>query len=56
MISLLKYKELLGDKAQDFTDEEIERIYDAQYQFAKLAFDKWAKEKGLVKTKSLYRN
>lgn len=48
MISLSKFRELLGDDAQDLTDEEIERIRDAQYQFAKLVFDKWAKEKKLV--------
>ena len=48
MISLPKFKELLGDEAQDLTDEEIEHIRDAQYQFARLAFNKWAMEKELV--------
>ncbi len=50
MISLPKFKELLGNEAQGLTDEEIERIRDAQYQFARLAFEKWAREKGLIKT------
>jgi len=49
MISLSKFKELLGDEAQGLTDVEIESIRDAQYQFARLAFEKWAKEKGLIK-------
>ncbi len=49
MITLSKYKELFGDEAQGLTDEEIEAIRDAQYQFARLAFDKWVLEKGLVK-------
>lgn len=50
MIILPKFKELLGDEAQGLTDEEVERIRDAQYQFARLAFEKWAKDKGLIKT------
>ncbi len=50
MISLPKFKELLGDEAQGLTDEEIERIRDAQYQFARLAFEKWAGDKNLIKT------
>ena len=49
MISLPKFKEILGEEAQGLSDEEIEQIRDAQYQFAKLAFDKWAREKGLIK-------
>lgn len=49
MINLSKFKELLGNEAQDLTEEEIERIRDAQYQFARLAFEKWAVEKGLIK-------
>ena len=49
MISLSKFKELMGDEAQGLTDEEIEAIRNAQYQFAKLAFDKWARERDLIK-------
>lgn len=44
MISLLKFKELLGEEAQGLTDKELESIRDAQYQFARLAFEKWTKE------------
>ncbi len=50
MISLPKFKELLGDEARGLSDEKIERVRDAQYQLARLAFDKWAREKGLIKT------
>lgn len=49
MINLPKFKELLGNEAQGLTDEEIERIRDAQYQFARLAFEKWAGKKGLIR-------
>jgi hypothetical protein len=52
MISLLKYKELLGEEAQGLTDTELEVIRDAQYQFARLAFQKWTKNKLLQKTLS----
>lgn len=38
MISLSKYKEIMGDEARDLSDEEIGRIRDVQYQFARLAF------------------
>lgn len=49
MISLPKFKELLGEEAQSLTDEEVEHIRDTQYQFARLAFYKWEVEKGLSK-------
>ncbi|MFA6547854.1 MAG: hypothetical protein WCT11_02830 [Candidatus Magasanikbacteria bacterium] len=48
MISLPKFKELLGEEAKNLTDEDIERIRDAQYQFARLAFEKWAIKKGFI--------
>lgn len=54
MISLLKYKELLGEEAQGLTDQEIESLRDAQYQFARLAFQEWLIKKNLVKT--LYKS
>lgn len=47
MISISKFRQLAGKEAQGLSDEEIEQIRDAQYQFAELAFDMWAKEKGL---------
>lgn len=47
MVPLAKFKELLGYEAKGMTDEEIEKIRDAQYGFARLAFEKWAKEKNL---------
>ncbi len=50
MISLSKFKKLAGKDAQGLTNKEIERIRDAQYQFAELAFDIWMKEKGLETT------
>ena len=48
MISLSKFKELLGEEGKDLTDEEIEAIRQAQYQFAELAFEAvWIKENNL---------
>jgi hypothetical protein len=52
MISLAKFKELIGEEAEGLTDAEIEEIRDAQYKFARLAFDKWALEKRLIKETS----
>ena len=49
MISLAKFKELMGDEARDMTDEEIEKIRDAQYKLAELAFEFWQKEKRFAK-------
>lgn len=46
-ISISKCRRLLGKEAEGLTDEQIEEIRDAQYQFAELAFQFWAKEKGL---------
>lgn len=44
MISLSKFKELLGEETINLTDEEIDKIRQAQYQFAELAFEFWQKE------------
>lgn len=41
MISLAKFKELLGNEAENMTDKEIEEIRDAQYQMAEIAFEFW---------------
>ncbi len=43
MISLAKFKELLGKEADNMTDKEIEEIRDAQYRMAELAFEFWQK-------------
>jgi len=45
MISLLKFKEMLGEEARGLTDQEIKEIRDAQYKMAELAFEVWQKEK-----------
>jgi hypothetical protein len=45
MITLLKFKEILGEEARGLTDQEIEEIRDAQYKTAELAFEFWQKEK-----------
>lgn len=49
MINLLKFKELLGEEAQGLTDTELESIRDAQYQFARLAFQKLVSERFMEK-------
>lgn len=47
MISLPKYKELLGKEAHELTDDKIEQLRDDQYQIVELAFEVWAKNRGL---------
>ena len=49
MISLSKFKEILGEDARDLTDQEIEEIRDAQYKLAELAFEFWQKNKNFNK-------
>lgn len=45
MISVEKFKQLLGSEAQNLTDKEIEEIPDFQYQLADIAFDMWREDK-----------
>ena len=47
MISLSKFKEQLGEEAQDLTDEEIEQIYHTYYKLVEIIFDKWLREKNI---------
>jgi len=49
MISLPKFKELLGKEGKNLTNEEVEQIRDAQYKFARLAFQEWIVKKRLIK-------
>jgi len=45
MIALSKYKQILGEDAKGMSDDEIRQLRDAQYRFARLAFDKWQMER-----------
>ncbi|MDD2495081.1 MAG: hypothetical protein PHE29_07815 [Tissierellia bacterium] len=54
MISLEKFKDLLGEEAQGLTDEEIEEIREAQYKFVQLAFDEWVREKGIKLDRDIF--
>ena len=45
MISIEKYKKILGSEAQNLSDEEIEQIRDAQYKLAEVFFDMWWEDK-----------
>lgn len=45
MISIEKYKKILGPEAQNLTDKEIEQIRDAQYKLADVLFDMWWEDK-----------
>lgn len=49
MISIEKFKQLLGSEAQNLTDKEIEQIRDSQYQLADIAFDMWQEDKKIKK-------
>lgn len=50
MISIEKFKQLLGSEAQNLTDKEIEQIRDSQYQLDDIAFDMWQEDKNNKKT------
>ncbi len=45
MISIEKFKQLLGSEAQNLTDKEVEQVRDSQYQLAGIAFDMWQENK-----------
>lgn len=45
MISISKCRKLIGIKAKNMTDEEVEEVRDQLYQLANLAFDNWLEEK-----------
>lgn len=45
MITIEKFKQLLGSEAQNLTDKEIEEIRDSQYQLADIVFDMWWEDK-----------
>jgi len=45
MLPLSKYKKLLGEDVKGMSDEEIRQLRDAQYRAARLAFEKWKKER-----------
>ena len=47
MLSLSEFKKLAGKEAENHTDEELEKILNAQYQFVELAFDIWMRKKNI---------
>ena len=47
MIPLSKFKEQLGEEAQNLTEEEIEQIYNTYYKLVEIIFDKWLREKNV---------
>lgn len=51
MISIEKFKKLLGSEAQNLTDKEIEQLRNTQYQLADILFDMWWKDKKEKKEK-----
>ena len=48
LITMAQFTKLLGKEAEGLSKEEIELIYDHQYGFARLAFNKWSRERGLA--------
>jgi len=50
MLSVSKYKKLLGEEAEGLSEDEIRQLRDAQYQFAKFALERWLSEKTSLKT------
>jgi len=47
MITLSKFKKLLGKEADNLTDEQIKEIRSTSYQLAEIAFEKWMKDKNI---------
>ena len=47
MILISKFRKITGKEAENLTNKQIEEIRDAQYQFAELAFEVWAKDRKL---------
>jgi hypothetical protein len=43
MIPLQEFKDALGDKAKDLTEEQILKLRDNQDQEAEILFDMWLK-------------
>ena len=49
MIPLVEFKKLLGNEAQNLSDEQIEIIRGEQYSLAQIIFEQWQKQKDLEK-------
>jgi hypothetical protein len=45
MIDLLDFKALLGEKASDLSEAEVERIRELEYQIADALFEKWLSQR-----------
>ena len=43
MISIAKYREMLGEKSAVMSDEQLEKLRELQYQLADLIIDLWIK-------------
>ena len=44
MLSIKKYRELLGDVANSMSDEEVEKLREEQYRFVEIALNIWIDE------------
>ena len=44
MIDLQKFKDALGNKAKNLTEEQILKLHDNQDQMANILFNMWLKE------------
>jgi len=45
MLSISKCRKELGDVAKNFSDEEVKKVRDTQYQLAEIIFDKWLEDR-----------
>lgn len=45
MITLPKFRELIGSDNTEMTDDEVEAVRQSIYQLAEIAFDFWQQEK-----------
>lgn len=45
MVSLERFKNLLGSEAEKYSEEELEEVYKSMYELGQLMFDDWLSQK-----------
>jgi len=45
MLSISEFKKLLGDEANNYSDDEIREIRDAQQSLVEIIFQKWKEDR-----------
>jgi hypothetical protein len=56
MIALVDFKALLGDRASNLSEIEVERIRDLEYQIADALFESWLSQRAKTSKTELEKN